>query len=307
MKNWNKLGLVYAPSGATPWALHSALTPTPVKLRDGRLRVYAGFRDVAGVSRIGWVDLDPDDPTRVLNVSTTPALDCGRAGCFDDNGVILGDVVQAGPLLRMYYVGFQLVGGVKFLAFTGVAESADGGDTFVRLSETPALDRSNEGLYIRAIHTAMYVDGRWRIWYAAGSGWSTIGGRPYPQYHVCTTQSDDGLTFGPRGSSCIRGVGSEYRLGRPRVWESDGGFHMLFTYGTLEGAYLPGYAFSTDGITWTRNDEVFGLAPGPEEWDSRTLCYAAPIRIGDRTFVFYNGNDMGRAGFGCALLTGLPG
>jgi hypothetical protein len=204
----------------------------------------------------------------------------------------------------MYYVGFQLVAGVKFLAFTGAAESTDGGDSFARLSDTPVLDRSDEGLYIRAIHTALQVDGRWRIWYAAGSGWSMINGQPYPQYHVCTSDSDDGITFESRGTPCIRGVGSEYRLGRPRVWKAQNRYHMLFTFGTLEGSYLPGYASSVDGVNWIRSDSDAGLAPSEDGWDSRTLCYASPIDVGERTYVIYNGNDMGKAGFGCAVLTG---
>lgn len=159
---WHKRGLVFAPSGLS-WASHTALTPTPIVLDNGSLRVYAGFRDDAGVSRIGWADLDPADPTRVIGWSREPALDVGRPGCFDDNGVILGDVVLTGNRLRMYYVGFQLVAGGKFLAFTGVAESTDGGNSFTRVSDAPCMDRSTEGLYIRAVHAVRQEAGRWRV------------------------------------------------------------------------------------------------------------------------------------------------
>lgn len=283
---------------------NSALTPTPIVLRDGRLRVYAGFRDDQGVSRIGWTDLDPRDPTAVLAVSKDPALDTGQPGCFDDNGVILGDVVHDGDRLRMYYVGFQLVDRVKFLAYSGVAESTDGGDSFVRLSRTPVLDRADEGLYIRAIHTALRVERGWRIWYAAGSGWETIGGQPFPRYHVRTLDSEDGLTFGGTGAQCLIGKSPEYRLGRPRVWRHDGTYHMLFTVGSTDGAYVPGYASSRDGITWSRDDTQVGMSLSASGWDSLTLCYIAPFVLAGQTYAVYNGNDMGKAGFGCAELTG---
>src|SRR5262245_47169221 len=134
---WKKIGLVFNQSQDTSnetWQANSALTPTPHLLDDETIRVFTGFRDKEGVSRIGYVDLDALNPTRVKAISRHPVLDVGRAGSFDDNGVILGDVVSHNNKLRMYYIGFQLVKRAKFLAFTGVAESSDNGESFHRIS-----------------------------------------------------------------------------------------------------------------------------------------------------------------------------
>lgn len=299
---WRKLGLVFGPNGFSTWAVHSALTPTPLLLDDERLRVYAGFRDKDGVSRIGWVDLAASEPTRVLGHSREPVLDIGKPGCFDDNGVILGDLVRHDGRLRMYFVGFQLVKGVKFLAFTGAAESADNGDSFRRLSDAPVLDRSDEGLSIRAIHTVLRIGERWRVWYGVGSDWAQIRGNPYPSYHIRTLDSADGLAFGRVGEVCIPTGGQQYRLGRPRVWHDERGYRMLFTYGTLQGDYLPGYACSRDGVHWERDDSQVGIAPSVDGWDSRMLCYPVPVRVRERWYLIYNGNDFGKDGFGCAVL-----
>src|SRR5688572_17623601 len=106
--NWIKKGLIFSNKGQLSWSVDSALTPTPI-LFDNRIRIYAGFRDKEGISRIGYVDLDADNPRSILSISQTPVLDIGTNGTFDDNGVILGDVVRDGNDLRMYYVGFQLV------------------------------------------------------------------------------------------------------------------------------------------------------------------------------------------------------
>ena len=75
---------------------------------------------------------------------------------------------------------------------------------------------------------------------------------------------------------------------------------MLFTKGTLEGDYTPGWAASPDGRRWTRDDAKVDLPLSASGWDSQTLCYPVPIEVGGRRFMFYNGNDMGRAGFGYA-------
>lgn len=299
---WEKLGLVFGPDGSSSWARHSALTPTPILLPGGTLRVYAGFRDDQGRSRIGFVDVAPDDPTRVLRVSDRPALDIGAPGAFDANGVILGDVIALGDVLRMYYVGFQ-PGDEKFLAFTGVAESHDGGESFTRLQTEPVLGRAPEGTTIRALHTIMREGDRFRAWYAIGSGWEILDGTPYPRYTIATSESRDGLEFPAQGIRCIETVGDEYRIGRPRVFRQGSGYGMLYTAGTRRRTYLPGYATSEDGVRWERHDEAVGIAPSAEGWDSRHVSYLAPVEVGGRTLAFYNGNDMGRNGFGCALLT----
>ena len=300
MHPWIKKGLVYAPDSRMPWAQHSALTPTPFRLNDSVIRVFAGFRDTQGVSRIGFVDVDAANPSRILAVSEKPVLDTGKAGCFDDNGVILGDVVRHGDQVWMYYVGFQLVANVKFLAFTGLAVSNDGGTTFRRHSDAPVMDRADEGLYIRAIHTVIFEEGKWKCWYGVGSAWTTIRGTNYPQYITRYIESDDGLHFPDEGRVCLTFRGDEYRLGRPRVQRMSNGYRMYYTAGTLRGTYLPGYAESPDGISWNRMDDQVGIAPSYDGWDSKALSYTAPIISGDKEYLFYNGNDMGNTGFGYA-------
>lgn len=299
---WRKMGLIYRPDGRSSWAKHSALTPTPIVLDADTVRVYVGFRDDAGVSRIGFVDIDASDPTRVLGVSKEPALDIGIPGAFDDNGVILGEIVGDGRQLKMFYVGFQLVQKAKFLAFTGLAVSDDGGVSFTRVKRTPILDRSDEGVYIRTIHSVVVEDGVWRVWYAAGSSWTLIGGRPYPSYHIRYTESRDGITFADEGTVCIRPEGDEYRIGRPRVSRRGNGYWMFYTKGTLRKEYMPGYAASENGIKWTRMDGDVGISCSAGGWDSEMLCYPTVFRWSDRTYMLYNGNNYGETGLGYAVL-----
>jgi len=299
---WRKLGLVYGPDGTSAWACNSALTPTPILLHDTVIRVFAGFRDCRGVSRIGYVDVSPREPTRVLRVSDRPVLDIGRPGSFDDNGVILGDLVRDGQGWRMYYVGFTKPPGIKFRAFSGAAYSCDG-EAFERLSEEPVLGASQEGAFIRTIHTVMRERGKWKAWYAAGSGWTMIDRNPYPQYQIHYQESSDGLNFVEAGSVCLARTDYEYRIGRPRVYKrADHGYFMIFTVGTTDRTYLPGFAESRDGLDWERDDTKLNLQLSPSGWDSETLCYPALIEAHGRIFAFYNGNSMGIDGFGVAEL-----
>lgn len=300
---WVKRGLVFTQDGTIAWRRNSALTPTPFLLNDKVIRIYAGFRDDDGISRIGYVDVDADNPTKVLHVSEKPVLDRGRDGCFDDNGVIMGHVLQEQGRLLMYYVGFQLVKRAKFLAFTGLAESFNGGETFQRVSEAPVLDRSIEGNMIRAVHTAMFENGVWKIWYAVGDDWQLINGVPYPKYNIWYSESVDGRVFPERGTLCVDVQGDEYRIGRPSVYRTAQGYMMFYTKGGVSGEdYFPGVAYSLDGIHWERKDKEFGLSLGEASFDDRHLCYPRLITANGRTFCFYNGNNMGAEGFGVAEL-----
>jgi len=302
MFKWNKKGLIFdtARQGVGGWMRHSALTPTPYRLDDERIRVFAGFRDADGVSRIGYVDVRADDPSEIIQVSAEPVLDIGRDGCFDDNGMILGDIVDAGGSLHMFYVGFQRVAKAKFLAFTGLAISRDGGDSFQRVQETPILDRAPGRSTIAAVHSAMYDNGRWRLWYAVGDDWEIIDGRPFPRYHIRYMETQDPVAIPREDHVCLLPQGSEYRIGRPRVYRIDGKYVMYFTRGNLTGEYFPGVALSDDGLTWERRDADLGMALSTSGWDSRVICYPALIPQRDKVLMFYNGNDMGVDGFGVA-------
>lgn len=299
---WLKKGLIYEPPLDASWRDNSALTPTAFLLNEKVIRVYVSLRDKLGIGRIGYVDVDAKNPSEILKISKRPVLDIGRPGMFDDNGVILGDIIRVDGKIYMYYVGFQLVEKVKFLAYTGLAISSNNGESFERYSETPILDRSAEALYIRAIHSVLYEDNKFKVWYATGSGWEKINGNDYPQYDISYMESIDGINFAAKGDKIIRNntQNLEYRIGRPRVYKERGAYIMNFTYGTIDGRYKAGQSLSQDGINWFREDSELGIDLSESGWDSKHLSYPSIIKFQDRTYMFYNGNDMGVHGFGYA-------
>lgn len=301
---WEKRGLIYSPPFDKSWRDNSALTPTAIQLKDSIIRIYSSFRDVDGVGRVGFVDVDSDNPSRVIKISDSPVLDIGQPGMFDDNGIILGDVIKVQDKLYMYYVGFQLVKKAKFLAYSGLAISDLYGEKFARYTETPVLDRNDEGKYIRAIHSVIIEDEKFKIWYSVGNGWEKINGTEFPRYDINYTESDNGLTI-PVGKKVIFNDKNncEYRIGRPRVYKLGARYVMNFTYGTTDGRYVAGQAVSKDGLSWKRCDETLGINLSEDGWDSRHLSYPCVLATNrGRTLMFYNGNDMGREGVGYAEL-----
>jgi hypothetical protein len=190
---WRKLGRVRitgAPRG--PKRLHAS-RPTPHGLHEQTIRVYVALFDEDGVARIGFVDVAADDPRRVLQVSDDPALDVGEVGAFDEHGVTPSAVIAEGPLLRLYYSGWQRAIKVPGLSFAGLAISADGGTTFERVSRAPILPRIDGERVRRSEVAVVRADGSWRAWYVAADSWLELDGELVPKGEIRTAASEDGL------------------------------------------------------------------------------------------------------------------
>ncbi|EGG1780802.1 hypothetical protein KQO38_000103 [Campylobacter coli] len=299
---WEKKGLIFCPNKESEWISNSVLTPQPFLLNEEVIRVYASFRDEIGIGRIGYIDLEAKNPKKIIKISKKPILNIGKNGIFDDNGVILGDVLRIENKIYMYYVAFQLVEKAKFLAFSGLAISSDNGENFQKVQEFPVLDRSSEGLFGRCIHSVIYEDGVFKVWYSVIHDWEIINNIPYPAYFIKYIESKDGIHFPLYGEDCIKCNESEYRIGRPKVYKTNFGYEMYYTSDTFTKEYKPGYAISKDGINWTRKDDFFSLQKSDKGFDSQMLCYPTILKTKYATYMFYDGNGMGRDGFGYAEL-----
>ncbi len=300
--NWIKKGLIYGPDGKYSWALHSALQPTPILIKEDEIRVYIGFRDKNGVGRVGFVDLDADNPLIVKKISKKPILDIGLPGTFDENGVIPSAIVKRDQKLYLYYSGYQLGQKVRFFGFSGLAISEDGGNSFERFSNVPVFDRTDNELYFRAIHSIMFEDGIWKVWYGGGSKFIDGKNTTFPVYDIRYIESKDGINFPKQGKVIIGIKGEdEYRVARPYVIKEEKIYKMFYSVGTISKGYRLGYAESKDGINWVRKDEEIGIDISSEGWDSKMMSYSSILKYKNKTYMFYNGNNYGYDGFGYAL------
>lgn len=300
---WLKKGLIFAPDGRLPWARKHAFPPTPHFVNDRTLRLYVAFCDENTVGRVGWVDVDPADPSRVLNVSTKPVLDIGMPGAFDENGVVPTSIVPVNDELYLYYVGFQLGHKVRYYQFQGLAISRDGGETFRRWSQCPILERSDAEMLNRTSGFVMRENGVFKLWYVGGSQWTEVHGKPLPIYNIKYLESSDGKTWPRVGPTCVDFKNDdEHALGRAYVIKPNGHYKMFYSIRTRSQGYRLGYADSPDGKQWTRKDEEVGIDVSKDGWDSQMIGYASVVPYRDKVWMFYNGNSCGQTGFGYAIL-----
>jgi hypothetical protein len=299
---WEKKGLVYSSTGEKGWRNNSALQPTPLILED-RIRIYAGFRDEYGVSRIGYIDSALDNPSKILGVSSNPVLDIGKPGMFDDNGVVPTCVIKHNTNILMYYAGYSLGEHVRFLAFTGLAISSDGGYSFKRYKETPITDRTEGEELFRVIHSLCFHNGSWKVFYGAGNHFIEGKQKTLPVYDIRLLETTNQFDFSCAKGNVVISVSSEcHRVGRPYVFNENNVFKMYYGYGSEKKPYQLAYAESDDGNIW-KSVEI-GLRLSETGWDSEMMAYPAFVKTNRKRFLFYNGNNYGREGFGYAELIG---
>lgn len=301
---WIKKGLVFKTENLPKWANNSALQPTPLILNDQVIRMYVGMRDVNGVSRIGYVDLDSKDPSKIISVSENPVLDVGVPGSFDDNGVVPSAIIKHDNKIYMFYAGYHLSNKARFCVFAGLAESIDGGKTFTRMQRTPVFERTENDLLFRVPHSVMFEKGKWRFWYGGGDKFIEFNGKTVPQYDIRYIESSSVSAVPNLGKKILTFENEdEYRVARPYVVFDENIYKMFCCVSTFSKGYRLGYAESTDGIHWKRHDSKLGIDVSKNNsWDNEMQGYPSFVKTKNDTYLFYNGNNYGKDGFGYAVL-----
>jgi len=300
---WKKLGHVYVANGEYGWAQTHAYIPTPLVLDDERIRIYVAFWDKDQVGRIGFVDVDANNPLKVLRVSKQPVLDIGEPGTFDDSGVTPTSIVDNKRKKFIYYMGWQRGVKVRYFLFTGLAIADKEGETFKRYSKVPILDRSNEELFVRSAAHVIIDNSVYKMWYVAGSKWIDVKGKKVPTYNIRYMESNDGFSWGKRGTVCLElSNDDEFGFGRPFVIKEGQLYKMWYSIRTISKGYRLGYAESMDGLNWERKDDEVGIDVSERGWDSEMICFASIVDVNEKRYMFYNGNNYGETGFGVALL-----
>lgn len=312
---WKKLGRIFDPTTITgrSWMKEYAQSPSALIL-ESCVRVYFSCRplpDNTGkyVSYLGYVDLDKDDLTKVLDVCEKPIIELGKLGTFDEFGTNPASVIQAEDSVRIYYCGWTRCESVPFNSAIGVAESFDNGKTFKKLGEGPILSYSPYEPFLLGSPKIKKFNGTWYLWYAAGSKWVENNGKPEPVYKLRMAFSNDGINWTKEGKNLIEPKLEEDECqASGDVFFYEGKYHMLFSYRysvgyrAKEGGYRIGYASSDDMRNWIRDDSKAGIVISDEGWDSEMISYSSIFTLHNKLYMLYQGNHFGRFGFGLAVL-----
>jgi len=306
---WEKKGLIYRPSGNENWSKTHAQVPTPFFIEaENIIRVFYATRNCDNKSLISFIDVDADDPLKIIFINPEPLLMLGKTGTFDDSGVMPSWATAHEGFLYLYYIGWNVRNTVPYHNSVGLAVSNDKGRSFKRFSEGPLWDRDYKEPYFSASTCVIKENNIWKVWYLSCTEYSEINGKTEPRYHIKYAESEDGINW-DRGGHVAIDYKSENEAGivKATVFKENGRYIMLFSYRNFDNyrtdinnSYKIGYAESSDGINWHRKDEESGIVPGASGWDSEMLCYPHTIVVKEKLLLFYNGNGFGQSGFGYA-------
>lgn len=318
--SWNRLGKIFDPQQlqAHAWMMEFAQCPTPFVLDERTVRVFFAtrpLRDGQGlyVSRPGYVDLDRHDLRQIRGISPKPLLELGVTGTFDEFGIMPSSAVRTGNDIYMYYTGWTRMESVPYTTAIGVAVSHDQGETFHRIGPGPVLNLSLEEPYMVNSPIVKIIDGVWHMWYVSGKRWIEADGGPEIVFQQAHAISSDGLSWDEREPWIMPALSDDECQDLLCPVKIGGVWHAFFSYRNATGfrnqrerAYRLAYARSHDLRKWERDNQAAVLERPADGWDSQMICSTQFLEMDGRRWMFYCGNEFGRAGFGAAELITMP-
>jgi hypothetical protein len=316
MFQWKKLGKVFTPQevGGRYWLKEFAQAPSTL-LFDEFVRVYFSCRperDANGqyVSYTGFVDIDRNDLFKIIRVSDNPILPLGQLGTFDEFGIYPTSVIRSGSDILAYYGGWTRCESVPYNVAIGLAKSVDQGETFSRVGNGPVVSYSLDEPMTVSGPKIRRFNNRWYLWYVAGKKWVVTDGRPESIFKIRMATSVDGVHWEKVNRNLIENVLEEDECqASPDVLYYQNKFHMFFSYKygsnfrRNERGYRIGYAHSVDMVNWIRDDSKAGLEISTgDAWDSQSVAYPHVFELNGKVYMMYLGNDVGKFGFGLAIL-----
>jgi len=297
---WIKQGHALAPPGTLLAQTHAQI-PTP-QVKEHVIRVLYASCDADLRGRIFSVEFDRASPMEIVRIGNEPVLDLGDTGDFDADGVSPFQLIERDGAVFLYYNGWKRHSpAMPYTLFTGLAISEDDGRSFRRVSKSPVLPPTTRETLFRTAPYVYPTAAGWGMLYVAGDHFFTgSAGKRLPLYSLYRTFSKDGITWQAGEEMLERDrLAGEIGFGRPYLWHDETGEPSLFISVRRETGYtLVEFSYPIGAPRGMRRREI--LSPSETGWDSEMVCFGAPCAVGFWEYLFYNGNQFGRTGFGLA-------
>lgn len=296
---WERLGRIAHADRSIPWMYDFTGASCAVPGDEPLVELIITGRDKDNRSIMGRAWLDLDHPDRPLEIEAEPVLTPGARGAFDENGVSYPTIERtADGVDHLYFAGWMPTVLTPFQNHVGLARRAPGG-SFERVSRAPVLDRTDDDPFGTASSCVVRDGDEWRLWYTSFTSWGDADDPAAHTYLIKSARSTDGVDWHRDGHVAIGWEHpGEHSTCRPTVLRLADGYHMWFCW--RGDRYQIGYARSTDGWHWQRDDTAAGITSQDGDWELGEQGYPSVFVRGDHAYLLYCGHGYGQEGLGLA-------
>lgn len=295
---FEKIAFIKTPVGYSDWITSHMMCPTPY-ITDQNIRIYCGFLDEFGISRIGWIEIDIHNPENILKVSKKPTLDIGRPGTFDDNGVVPSCMIDISGQKYLYYFGFQLVEKVRYLMFGNVATEGK------RLYEYPIFNRDRNSLFVKSAPFVFKYNNAsfYECFYTSSNEFITINNKIIPKYNIRKSFIFN-YDYPDVQSTIVVDFkdDKEFGIGRPYVIEHNNKVYLFYSTRSTDKKYSIGYSITDRWNKFNRYDDNLEILNKDNGSCNNDISYPAVIKINNSYYMFYNEGCFGKDGIAVAKL-----
>lgn len=313
---WRDLGLVFDINklkSRPHWYISHAQAPNSVVFEDF-VRVYftaRGESDSFGnvLSRVMYVDLDPAQDFKIINLSSEPILDLGNLGEFDEHGTYPFSVLRRERDFIAIYGGWSRTVSVPFDISLGLAVSSDG-RKFERFARGPVLAPTLAEPFVITSPKLRKFNDEYFLTYTAGIKWIETNEKPEIVYKLRSARSKDLINWERNGKNLLPDHLGEFEAQAcGDIILTSSGYHMFFCYRealdfrrNVNNSYRIGYAYSQDLNHWERKDEKINIQRIVGAWNYEMCAYPNVFEYSGKTYMLYLGNGTGKEGFGASVL-----
>ncbi|MBO9200142.1 MULTISPECIES: glycoside hydrolase family protein [Niastella] len=308
--NWNKKGLIFIPDGSIEWSQSHAQVPVVDHMDETTWRIYYATRDANSRSHISFIEVEAGKPEQIKFINDRPLLSLGRLGTFDEDGVMPSSIITVNNRKLLYYIGWSQRKNVPYQNTIGLAISDDGGNTFQKYSEGPIIGVNHLDPFFTGTIFVFKDGDLFKGYYLSCVEWKLVNSKPESTYVLKYATSKDGINWDRDNIVAIPFKDeNEGGLVSASVIKLNGKYLMWFGYRNYfdfrtnpANSYRIGFAESVDGINWIRKDQQSGIDISETGWDSEMISYPYVTEFKGEFYLFYNGNQFGKTGFGYATL-----
>ena len=301
---WQKMGLIFSNN---KYGTGYAQDPFVDIVNNDIWRIYYSTRTQDVVSLPFCIDVEANNPSKIIKVYDKPLFLPGKSGTFDDTGITMTSIVNVGNEKYIYYCGWNKKVTVSYSLSIGLAVVKNDG-SISKMFEGPILERSIYDPICVSAPCVIFDEGLFKLWYISFTSWEDYNGKKEPTFIIKYATSFNGIEWNVSNDVCINSTYRGESFARPWVIKENNKYRMWFStrgpvgYREKDGQhYELDYAESLDGKVWERKSSELKLSGESNGWDAEMTAYATVIKGAKDYFMFYNGNNFGKTGFGYAI------